>query len=50
MTQSLHGEMLRYKCNFIDQVLFVKPYYFSKYERILKHAILGQRGHTECIL
>ena len=30
--------------------LFLKFYYFSKYEHIIEYAFLGQSGHTGCIL
>ena len=50
ITQSLHGEIARYKCNELTKYYFFKSHYFSNYERIIKHAFLGQSGHTRCLL
>ena len=50
ITQSLYDEIVRYKCNLLTKFYFLNLIIFSKYKRIIKHALLGQSGHTGCTL
>ena len=40
ITQFLHEEIARYKCNLLTKFYFLSLIVFLKYERIIKHAFL----------
>ena len=48
--QFLHNEIVPYKCKIIEKVLLFKPYYFSKQERIIKHAPALRRSYHSTFL